>query len=49
VPFVGETFARSMVESTPRALLAGEKPDVPPVEGTRARRTTFFSRLLGRG
>ena len=49
VPFVGETFARSMVESTPRALLAGRKPDVPPVEGTRVRRTSFFSRLLGRG
>jgi protein-tyrosine phosphatase len=49
IPFVGERFARSMVEDVPRALLAGAQPQVPPVEASVSRRRTFFSRLLRRG
>ena len=48
-PLVGERYAQSMVESTPRALLAGLTPEIPPLEGEASRRTTFFSRIFGRG
>jgi protein-tyrosine phosphatase len=49
VPWIGERRARSMVEDVPRALLAGESVESPPVEGTAARRSTFLSRLFRRG
>ncbi len=48
VPLVGERYARSMVEDVPGALLNGRTPELPPVEGQAARRSSFFSRLLGR-
>jgi len=49
VPLVGERFAMSMVEATPLALLNGETPEIPPVEGQVIRRRSFISKLLGRG
>jgi protein-tyrosine phosphatase len=49
VPLVGERRANAMVESIPRALLAGEQPEIPPVEGTVSRKRAFFSRLFRRG
>jgi protein-tyrosine phosphatase len=49
VPLVGERRAVAMVDSIPRALLAGEQPEVPPVEGHVARKRAFFSRLFRRG
>jgi len=49
VPLVGERFAMSMVQATPLALLNGETPEVPPVEGQVLRRRSFISKLLGRG
>jgi protein-tyrosine phosphatase len=49
VPHVGERFARSMVEGVPRALLDGRTPELPPVDGTAGRRTTFLGRIFRRG
>jgi len=49
VPLVGEERAWAMVDSIPRALLAGRQPEVPAVEGTVSRRRAFFSRLFRRG
>ena len=49
VPFVGEPRAAAMVDSIPRALLAGEQPEIPPVEGNVSRKRAFFSRLFRRG
>ncbi len=46
LPLVGETFARSMVEDTPRALLAGHAPEIPAVDGPTRSRAGFLSRLL---
>ena len=48
VPLVGEDYAQSMVETTPRALLEGRAPVLPPLEREPPRRTTFLSRILGR-
>lgn len=46
---VGDEYAEAMVTETPRAFLAGEEPDLPPLERTRSsRRTTFLSRLFGK-
>jgi protein-tyrosine phosphatase len=49
VPLVGRRFATSMVEGTPRALLEGRTPEVPPVDGEAPRRTTFLSKIFRRG
>jgi len=49
VPFVGEPRAAAMVDSIPRALIAGRQPEFPPVEGTVSRKRAFFSRLFRRG
>jgi protein-tyrosine phosphatase len=49
VPMVGEAFARTMVEDTPRALLEGRTPEIPDVDGAVKRRTTFLSRIFRRG
>ena len=49
VPLVGEPRAAAMVDSIPRALLAGEQPEIPPVEGNVSRKRAFFSRLFRRG
>jgi protein-tyrosine phosphatase len=49
VPLVGERYAQSMVESTPRALLAGVTPEIPPLEGEPPPRPGFFSRFFGGG
>jgi protein-tyrosine phosphatase len=49
VPLVGETRAAAMVDSIPRALLAGRQPEIPPVEGNVRRGRAFFSRLFRRG
>jgi len=49
VPLVGELRAAAMVDSIPRALLAGEQPEIPPVEGNVSRKRAFFSRLFRRG
>jgi protein-tyrosine phosphatase len=49
VALVGERRASAMVEQIPRALLAGEIPEIPPVETDAARRSSFFSRLFRRG
>lgn len=48
VGMVGERRARSMVEGVPAALLAGRTPEIPPVEGTTARSSSFLSRWFGR-
>jgi protein-tyrosine phosphatase len=42
VPLVGARRAESMVHDVPRALLAGEVPEVPPVDGDAARRRSIF-------
>jgi protein-tyrosine phosphatase len=42
-PVVGERRAESMVIDVPRALLAGEVPDVPPVDGSADRRRSMFT------
>jgi protein-tyrosine phosphatase len=53
VPLVGARRAESMVRDVPRALLAGEVPEVPPVEEDAARRRSIFAgwfrRKGGRG
>ena len=49
VPLVGEEYARAMVDSIPRALLAGRTPDVPPVDGEPPKRASFVSRWFRRG
>jgi len=49
VPLVGEQRAAAMVDSIPRALLAGKSPEIPPVEGNVSRKRAFFSRLFRRG
>jgi protein-tyrosine phosphatase len=48
VPRVGERFARAMTSDIPRALLAGEIPEVPPVDDAASRRGSIFSRLFRR-
>jgi protein-tyrosine phosphatase len=49
VPWAGEEMARRMVTDIPRALLAGQSPDVPPPEESEPRRRSFLSRWLGGG
>lgn len=48
IPMVGEARARAMVDAIPRALLAGTSPEVPPVEGSASRKTSFFSRIFSK-
>ena len=47
IPLIGEQRARSMAQEVPRALLAGEAPEVPPVSDSSPRRKSFLSRLFG--
>jgi len=49
VPFVGERYAKGMVDSVPRALLEGRVPEIPPVESPARSRATFFSKIFRRG
>ncbi len=49
LPWVGESYARSMVATTPRALLDGRTPELPALDGTAARRRSVFLRWFGRG
>ena len=47
-PRVGAERAQAMAEAIPGALLAGQAPDVPPIDTRGARGRSFLSRLFGR-
>jgi hypothetical protein len=49
VPWIGEARARAMANEVPRALLAGETPELPPVDGSWVRNKSFLSRWFGNG
>jgi len=46
--WMGESFARRMVDEIPRAFLDGVDPDLPPPEESPARRRSFVARLFRR-
>jgi len=49
VPMVGEEYARAMADDAPRALLAGEEPELPALEAARSpQRGSFLSRWFRR-
>lgn len=49
IPWIGEARARAMANEVPRALLAGETPELPPVDGSRVWNKSFLSRWFGNG
>jgi protein-tyrosine phosphatase len=46
---IGEERTRSMALAAPRTLLDGGTPELPPVDGPPAPRSSFLSRLFGKG
>jgi len=46
--WVGEPFARRMVDDIPRAFLAGVDPELPTPEEPAVRKRSFVARLFGR-
>lgn len=48
IPLVGEARAAAMTDAAPRALLAGEAPELPPVEGGASRGRAWLGRWFGR-
>jgi protein-tyrosine phosphatase len=49
VAWVGERYAQAMVETAPRALLAGTPLEMPPIEDPTPRRRSWLSRWFRRG
>ena len=47
-PLVGERFAQSMVDATPRALLDGRAPEIPELDSGPERRRPFWARVFRR-
>jgi len=48
-PLIGEARARCMCNEAPQALLDGNAPELPPVDGAAAKRKSVFFRWFGRG